>query len=110
MFNITNYFDHPTRPGHTIFRFYKKERASAFQELLEKEDIWFECEDHEEDDKTTYFFGVKNGSIKAANRCNYLVNAQFRKPFITNTYLRWGVFVIAIIVLTLALIGYINQH
>lgn len=110
MFNITNFFDHPTRPGHTIFRFYEKERATTFQTLLEKEHIWFEREDHKEDNKTIYFFGVKNGSLKTASRCNYLVAAQFRKPFIPNTYFRWGLFGIAAIVLTLALLGYLLQH
>ena len=105
MFNITNSSDHPTRPGHTIFHFYEKKRADLFTSLLEKENIWFESDIHNEDDKTTYFFGVKNATLKEVNQKNYLVNAQFRKPFIPNIYLRWIVFSITIIIIVLAVIN-----
>ena len=64
MFNITNYSEHPTRPGHTIFRFNEKQRAELFSSLLEKENIWFESDIHNKKDKVTYFFGVKNASLK----------------------------------------------
>ncbi|MCO6501243.1 MAG: hypothetical protein J5I47_12820 [Vicingus serpentipes] len=109
MFNITNFFDHPTRPGHTVFRFYEKERATAFQKLLEKENVWFEHDYHTENEKTIYFFGVKNGSLKVVNQCNYLTNAQFRKPLIPNSYFRWTIFVITTIIIVLAILGYVNQ-
>ena len=42
MFNITNNFEHPTRPGYFVFRFREKVRADYFEELLKKEGVWFE--------------------------------------------------------------------
>ena len=105
MFNITNSSEHPTRPGHTIFHFYEKKRADFFASLLEKDNIWFESDIQSKNDKTIYFFGVKNASLKKVNQNNYLVNAQFRKPFIPNIYLRWVVFVITIITITLAILN-----
>jgi hypothetical protein len=110
MFNITNSYEHPTRPGHTIFRFYEKKRADLFTELLNEGDIWFESEIHEEDGKTTYFYGIKNRDLKIVNRKNYLVNAKFRRALIPNIYFRWGVIAIAAIAIGLAIIGYIKQH
>ena len=54
MFDITNYSDHPTRPGFVIFKFFKLERAEYFEELLKKENVWFESSINESD-KTIYF-------------------------------------------------------
>ena len=105
MFNITNSSEHPTRPGHTIFHFYEKKRADLFTDLLEEENIWFESDIQNENDKITYFFGVKNATLKKVNQKNYLVNAQFRKPFIPNIYFRWIVFAIAIFMVVLTILN-----
>lgn len=109
MLNITNFFDHPTRPGYTVFRFKEKERAVYFRQLLEKEKIWFENDTQKEGEKTFYFFGVKNGNLKKVNQLNYLVNGRFRKPLIPNAYFRWILFIIAASVMGLALAGYLHQ-
>ena len=90
MFNITNSFDHPTRPGHIIFRFYEKEKAALFKSLLDKDSIWYEADVDKEPHKTTYLFGIKNTDLKAVNHKNYLVNAQFRKRIIPNPIFRWA--------------------
>jgi hypothetical protein len=105
MFNILNYYQHPTRPGHTIFRFHEKERADFFRELLLTDNIWHETDSEESQDRTTYFFGVKNGDIKTVNQKNYLVSAKFRNPLIPNIYFRWGIIIFAVAVITLAIVG-----
>lgn len=110
MFNITNFSEHPTRPGHTIFRFYEKERADFFNDLLNEEGLWFENNTHEEGNRTIYFFGVKNRDLKVINQKNYLVNAKFRRPFIPNNFLRWAIFTFAMLTIFLAIMGYINKH
>ena len=104
MFNITNYTDHPTRPGYTIFKFYEKQRSAYFEELLKKENIWFESS-IEEGERTTYLFGVKKGDHKNALNANFIVNAKFRKPIIPNVYFRWSLIIIAVGILLLAIIG-----
>ena len=108
MFNITNYFDHPTRPGYTIFKFYDKNRAIFFEELLKKENIWFEAS-VDEAEKTIYLFGVKKADYKKTMNANFLVTANYRSKIIPNIYLRWLVIVISIAILLLAIVGAIKS-
>ena len=101
MFDITNYSDHPTRIGYTIFKFRNKQRAEYFKQLLTESNIWFESSN--EDNIT--FFGVKKGDFKKAMNANYLVSAKFRNKIIPNTYFRWGILIFSMIILLLAIIG-----
>ena len=34
--NITNYREHPTRPGYTVFHFFDDKQANDFKKLLEE--------------------------------------------------------------------------
>jgi len=108
--NITNSSDHPTRPGHTIFRFYEERRSLFFTELLNQENIWFEQDVDTNNDRTVYYFGIKNRDLKQTNRLNYLVNAKFRKPTISNNYVRWVIYGVTIISIILIVIGLINRN
>jgi len=107
MLNITNYFDHPTRIGYTVFKFHQKQRAEYFEELLTKENIWFESSI--ENDNTLYLFGIKKGDFKKVMNANYLVSAKFRNKIIPNVYFRWGIIVFVIAALILAIIGAITK-
>lgn len=109
MLNVTNYSDHPSRHGYTIFRFYEKERAAYFEQLLNEETIWFETDIDNESVKTTYFFGVKNSDFKKVQNKNFLVNAKYREPFIPNSYLRWTVVLFALGAITLSIVGYFSS-
>jgi hypothetical protein len=104
MLNLTNYTDHPTRIGYTVYRFFEKERAVTFEELLTKENVYFETS-IEEDENSIYLFGVRKGDAKQAMNANYLVSAKYRNKIIPNTYFRWGVLLFFFGVLVLALIG-----
>ena len=106
MFDITNYSDHPTRIGHTVFKFRTKQRAEYFESLLKKDEIWYEYSDDEED--SLYLFGVKKGDFKAAMNANYLVSAKFRNKIFPNKYFRIILFTIAAVILILAIIGVIK--
>tara|TARA_R110001592_G_scaffold88299_16_gene260098 strand:- start:1154 stop:1489 length:336 start_codon:yes stop_codon:yes gene_type:complete len=109
MINITNYNEHPTRKSYTIFHFFIQERANYFQELLEEQNIWFESEIEEQPQKIIYFFGIKNVDLKKVEKINYLVSAKYRKPTISNKYVNWGLYIFAIVIFTLAILGYINS-
>ena len=109
MINITNYSDHPTRIGYTVYRFFEKERADYFEELLTKDNIYFETS-AEELDNTIYLFGVKKWDAKQAMNANYLVSGKYRKKIIPNTYFRWGLIAFFIGVLALAIIGAILKN
>ena len=104
MLDITNYSDHPTRIGYTVFKFYEKQRADYFEELLKKDAIWYESS-IDEDRKTIYLFGVKKSNLKAAFNANYLVSARYRKPIFPNVYFRWILLIVTIGLLILAIIG-----
>ncbi|PCI97450.1 MAG: hypothetical protein COB15_07750 [Flavobacteriales bacterium] len=104
MFNITNYSDHPTRIGYTVYRFFEKERADYFEELLKKDGLYFESS-IEEHENTLYLYGVRKGDSKKTMNANYLVSAKFRNKIIPNIYLRWGVIIFFIAALAIAIIG-----
>jgi len=106
MFNITNFNEHPTRKAYTIFHFFNQDRANYFETLLKKNQLWYESDIDETPEKTTYFFGVKNADVKKVQQLNYLVTAKYRKPTISYRPLRFIIYFIAIIILTLAIIGF----
>jgi hypothetical protein len=102
MFDITNYSDHPTRIGYTVFKFRENQRAVYFEELLKKKNITFESS---KEDDNLYLFGVKKGDFKKAMNANYLVSAKFRNKIIPNVYFRWSVIIIAFLTISLAIIS-----
>ncbi|OFY94900.1 MAG: hypothetical protein A3K10_12350 [Bacteroidetes bacterium RIFCSPLOWO2_12_FULL_31_6] len=108
MFNITNFFDHPTRPGYTIFKFHDKQRAVYFEELLKNKNIWFESS-IDEGENIIYLFGVKKSDYKNAMNANYLVSAKYRSKIIPNVYFRWLVIIITVAILILAIISAIKS-
>lgn len=106
MFNITNYFEHPNRPGHYVFRFYDKDRADYFETLLQEKSIWYEKSiDETEGENALYLFGVKNNGYKAAEKANYLVSAKFRKKTVPNYVVRLIIYLISATLITLAIVG-----
>ena len=109
MFNITNYFDHPTRPGYTVFKFFEKQRATYFEELLKEQNIWYESSVEETEDKSIFLFGVRIGDHKKALNANYLVSGKYRKPTIANVFVRWIIFAVAITLVVLAILGAIKS-
>ncbi len=106
MFNITNYFEHPTRPGYYVFKFYDKNRSDYFEELLNKEGIWYETS-KDDGEKITFLYDIKikiNDYKKALN-ANYLVSAKFRKKTISNQYVRIFIYTITLVIIALAIYG-----
>lgn len=108
MFNITNYSEHPTRPGYFVFRFYQKERSDFFEELLNKEQVWFESY-IDEDGKITYLYGIKLKDYQKAVQANYMVSARFRNKTVSNRYVRWVIYAVTIGILTLMIISILKS-
>jgi len=107
MINLTNYSDHPVRVGYTVFKFYEKERAVYFKTLLEKDNIWFESSE-ENEEQYIHFFGIRKADHKKALHKNYLVSAKYRKRIIANRYLGWAIIIISMLLITLAIVGAIK--
>ena len=104
MFNITNYFEHPTRPGYYIFKFYEKDHANYFEELLNQKNIWFESSIDNEN-RTTYLYGIKLNDYENVISINYLVSAKYRKKTVSNKYVRIVIYAITLGVVALAIYG-----
>lgn len=105
MFNITNYFDHPSRPGFTVFKFHEEQRARYFEELLKEQSIWYESTK----DEKVYLFGIRKGDYRTALKANYLVSGKYRKKTVPNRIVRWTFYLLVIVGLTLAIIGMIKS-
>ena len=72
MFNVTNYFDHPSRPGYTVFKFHEEERANYFEELLKEKSIWHESTKED----GAFLFGIRKSDYKTAVRLLQQVEKQ----------------------------------
>lgn len=108
MFNITNNFEHPTRPGYFVFRFREKVRADYFEELLKKEGVWFE-KSEEDDESPLILYGIKLNDYKKATKANYMVSAKYRKKTISSIYLRIIIYAVAVTIISLAIIGALSK-
>lgn len=105
LFNI-NVTDHPTRRNIAVFFYEKEEHSDYFRRLLEDNGIAFEFHADKEDGKL--FFGIARSDLRLASRLNYLVMARFRKPFIADRYLRYGLITVTLTFIILAIIGYLK--
>lgn len=100
-----NILDHPTRQTMTVFFFTEKAHSDYFKELLTERKISFEFEIDEESGKL--YFGIENRHFSAVQKLNYLVFARFRKPFIESRIFKYTLIATTVIIVTLALIGYL---
>lgn len=107
---LVNYVAHPENKNYIVFRFADGERANSFEQLLVAEEIWFEKGEEEKRGKHYFLFGLKNRDFKKAEKFNYIVEGQHKKPLIPFKGLRWGLIVFSGIVMTIALLGYCNAQ
>lgn len=104
MLKLTNYNEHPTRPGFMVYNFYDKHRADYFETLLKENSIWHESSVVDEPRKE-FLFGVRVSDHKEVLRLNYLVSAKYRRKTIPYSYLRLIIYAIAIGAIALAITG-----
>ena len=103
---LVNFTRHPENKNYVVFRFSDSDRAESFEKELELAKIWFEKGEEERKIKTFILFGVHKNDYKLAGKINFLVEAKHKKPLIPFKSLRYAVFLLSFIALTLALIGY----
>lgn len=105
--DLTNYREHPTHKNYTVFFYDSKEQAEYFESLLKANNIWFES-DGEGGDDGKFFVAIKKLDENKVLRLNNLAIGKYRNKFIPNTFLRWFVIIISVVVLALALVGYLR--
>lgn len=110
IFRITNYYDHPTNPTYTVFHFFQEERAQTFEELLKESKIPFEKHLDDEGGRKIYLFGVSNIHRKKAVRINFVTIGKYREKFVPYRWMRWALYLFALALISLAIIGYIKSN
>jgi len=121
---LVNYKDHPADNRYKVFNFNTIEEANYFEELLEKNDLWFEKDEEEVDSLSAihftliykpdkkgimYLFAVNQRDFDKVQKLNYLVSAKHRNFSIKNSFFRWVLVLFFLSIVTFALIGYFKS-
>jgi len=106
LFNLTNYREHPEEKDYQVFFFYHMEQGRFFESKLLEEGISYEQVIEEERDKPIMLFGVHKRDFRRALVQNDLSFAAYKKPFISNRFVRYSILVITIALVIFALFGY----
>jgi hypothetical protein len=105
LFNFTNYRDHPENKDYLVFFFYNFDQGYYFQHLLNQNAMEFEMF-IEEDEKPIMLFGIRKRYFKQALALSDLSYARFKKPFISNKWLRYTILGFTVTAVLLAIVGY----
>ncbi len=106
MIDFTNYRIHSEKKDYMVFHFDHKEQSLYFEELLNKNNLYFEK--HLENEKNFFiYYGVRRCDFTIVNQLNNESNGKFKKPFISDKYLRYTVLSLFFIMMGLALAGFI---
>ena len=107
MIDFTNYREHPERKKFLVYHFYREAQADYFEGLLKDHDIWYERANEEEEEKAIYFFGIRKDDKGKVERLNNLAIGKFRDRFIPYRWLRWITVLVSIVILGLAIAGFL---
>lgn len=106
---LVNYKTHPSDNRYKVFSFYSQKEADLFKLELDKRNVSFETDTDEVKDETIYLFAISNRDFNRAQKANFVVSANHRKPIINNKYLRYSLLFFFAAVLTLGIIGYVYK-
>jgi len=108
LFQLTNYRDHPSNNLYKVFFFNDEQRAKHFENLLNEKKIPYESDTEEYKDAPLYLYGISKTHLSEALDCNFLTMAKFRKPLLgANKWFRYGLVIFSIVLLAIAVTGYI---
>jgi hypothetical protein len=105
-FDFTNWREHPTDNRYEVYFFKNQYESEYFRNLLQENQITFEFHQEEENPEYRYFFAINKRDSKEVITLNHLTIGHFRKPFISNKILRYGLVTLMFVVLLLGIIGY----
>ena len=106
---LVNYKTHPSDNRYKVFSFYSQKEADLFKSELDKRKVSFESDTDEIKEETIYLFAVSNSDFNRAQKANFVVSANHRKPIINNKFLRYSLLLFFATVLTLGVIGYVYK-
>ena len=85
---LSNYKEHPVKTNYLVFKLTNPAMGLYFESLLEENNISFEKDDAGHGQNELLLYGVKTTYREEAVRLNFLAYAKYRKPLITNVYVR----------------------
>ena len=104
MFHLGNYREHYDNKDYIVFYFDHKEQSLFFEELLTKNNLFFEK--HLESEKNfLVYYAIRRSDFQKVNELNDQSKEKFRKPFISDNYLRYTVLSLFFLMLVLAITG-----
>lgn len=105
---ITNYFVHAGDNRYMVFVFKQEQFANHFEDLLKQENIDFER--HFDEQEHEYLFAVHKRFQRKALNANFLTHAKYRKPFISNRWVKYSLLIVTLGMIVLAIVGYIRTR
>lgn len=109
-FDFTNWREHPSDNRYVIFFFKTEEESIHFENLLKSNNIWFENYQDSDEPTYKYYFAVNKTNRKEVIQLNHLTIGNFRSHFIPNTMARYGLVIMMIVIMTVAIIGYLKAN
>ncbi|MFZ5551630.1 MAG: hypothetical protein ACOZCO_00835 [Bacteroidota bacterium] len=108
LFNITNYYEHPTDSNYVVFHFIREEQALEFEKLLNENKIEFE-KFVEKGENIIWMFGIHRRKEKEAVKLNFTAIGKHREKFIPTAFFRWVIILFTLGCIGLALVGYLKS-
>lgn len=106
MIRLHNAYEHPEQNRYMVYEFKDEKAGIYFEQMLLSKDIPYE---KDETDKSIYRFGIHKKYAKLSNEINSTTLLKHKEPFIPVASLRWFVFAITIVLLSIAIVGYVKS-
>ena len=107
---LVNYRQHPTNVNFMVYRFKDLDRANTFEELLQKEGLWYERANPMEDERHIYMFAVEKKHFQKTQKINFTTEAKHKKFLIENNPMRYLFVFVMLGILSLATLGYCESR
>lgn len=108
-FDFTNWREHPSDNRFEVFFYETKKEGDFFEDLLKKNNVFYESYLDEDEPKYKFFYAIKKIDSNQVIKLNHLTIGQFRPRFIANNFLRYALVISMMLVMALAIIGYLKS-
>tara|TARA_R110002050_G_scaffold297339_2_gene458652 strand:- start:63919 stop:64263 length:345 start_codon:yes stop_codon:yes gene_type:complete len=108
--DFTNWREHPTDNRYNIFFFKSQEESDFFKNIMTTNKIWFESYSDLDEPTYRYYFAVNKINTSEVIHLNNRTIGEYRAPFISNIWVRYGLVIMMFTVMTLAIIGFIKNN
>ena len=104
--NLMNYYIHPADNRFYVFEFRDVQRTIHFEGLLADYNISFEKFVDDEGEFTEFKYGIAKADFKQALRANNLTEAKYRKPMLSEPWMRYLLVITMAVLIGFAFYGY----